>query len=221
MQTEAGASLNTTDASGSRGRGRVTRPALTAVVLGLGLLVWTLDRLSKEWALRELTPGVVRPLLGEFLQLTLLFNPGAAFSLGTGVTPVFTVIQAIVSVAVVIAAFRVGSAWWALGLGLVLGGASGNLTDRLTRPPGFGHGHVVDFLMLPNWPVFNLADSAICVAAAVLAVVAFRGIGFDGSREGAPARGSGSGPDSGDDSGSDSGSGAPSAAEESREQRDA
>ena len=183
MQTEAGASLNTTDASEPRGRGRVTRPALTAVVLGLGLLVWTLDKLSKEWALRELTPGVVRPLLGEVLQLTLLFNPGAAFSLGTGVTPVFTAIQAIVSVAVVIAAFRVGSAWWAAGLGLVLGGATGNLTDRLTRPPGFGHGHVVDFLMLPNWPVFNIADICINVAAGLIILQTFRGVALDGSRD--------------------------------------
>ena len=106
MQTEAGASLNTTDASGSRGRGRVTRPALTAVVLGLGLLVWTLDRLSKEWALRELTPGVVRPLLGEFLQLTLLFNPGAAFSFGEGSTWVF----ALVAVAAAVAPFSSFSA---------------------------------------------------------------------------------------------------------------
>lgn len=188
MQTEAGASLNAVSSSadpGGRGRGRIVRPALTAVVLVLGLLVWGLDQLTKEWALASLSPGVVRPLIGEFLQLTLLFNPGAAFSLGTGATPVFAAIQAIVSVAVIAAAFRVASAWWAVGLGLVLGGASGNLTDRLTRPPGFGHGHVVDFLMLPNWPVFNVADSAICAAAAVLIVAAWRGIEFDGSRAGA------------------------------------
>ncbi|GAB96289.1 lipoprotein signal peptidase [Kineosphaera limosa NBRC 100340] len=162
---------------------------LTATVLGLGLTVWGLDQLTKMWALRELTPGVPRPLVGEILQLNLLFNPGAAFSLGTGVTPVFATIQAVVSLAIVVAAFRVGSAWWAVGLGLVLGGASGNLTDRLTRPPGFMHGHVVDFLQLPNWPVFNIADSAIVTAAFLLALTAFRGIGFDGSREGEGAGG--------------------------------
>lgn len=188
MQTETGASLNAVHPSanpGMRGRGRIVRPALTVVVLGLGLLVWGVDQATKEWALASLTPGLAQPLIGEFLQLTVLFNPGAAFSLGTGVTPVFATIQAVVSLAVVVAAFRVGSTLWAFGLGLVLGGAAGNLTDRLTRPPGFGHGHVVDFLMLPNWPVFNIADSAICTAAGVLAVAAFRGIGFDGSRGGA------------------------------------
>lgn len=185
MQTEAGAPLSAVSSPdrSNRGRGWIVRPALTAVVLLLGLLVWGLDQASKQWALSALTPGVRQPLIGDLLGLTLLFNPGAAFSLGTGATPVFATIQAVVSLAVIVAAFRVGSAWWAVGLGFVLGGASGNLTDRLTRPPGFGHGHVVDFLMLPNWPVFNLADSAICAAAAVLIVATFRGIGFEGSRQ--------------------------------------
>lgn len=181
MQTEAGTPLKSPTSSIGPRRAR-WRPHLTVVVLGVGAAVWGLDRLTKAWALRELVPGVPRPLIGDLLQLNLLFNPGAAFSLGTGVTPVFATIQAVVSVAVVVAAFRVGSAWWALGLGLVLGGAFGNLTDRLTRPPSFGHGHVVDFLQLPYWPVFNIADSAICVAAVVLALTAFRDIGFDGSR---------------------------------------
>ncbi len=192
MQTEAGTSLNSSSASsasvGAAHSGGARRRVLTVVVLGLGVLVWGLDRATKLWALAELTPGVPRPLLGDVLQLNLLFNPGAAFSLGTGVTPVFAAIQAIVSVAVVVAAFRVRSLWWAVGLGFVLGGAAGNLTDRLIRPPSFGHGHVVDFLQLPSWPVFNIADSAICTAAVVLAVAAFRGIGFDGTREGDATR---------------------------------
>ncbi len=180
MQTEAGTTL--TDIPPTRpGRGRIRRPALTAILILVGLCVWLVDRVTKAWALRELTPGIPEPLLGEFLQLHLLFNPGAAFSLGTNATPVFATIQAIVVCAVLVFARRVGSAWWAWGLGFVLGGAAGNLTDRLTRPPGFAHGEVVDFLRLPAWPVFNAADAAICTGAVILAVAAFRGIDFDGS----------------------------------------
>ncbi|MDO5710358.1 MAG: signal peptidase II [Micrococcales bacterium] len=186
MQAEAGASLIDTDptqppGSPVSGRDRPRRPALTAVVLAIGALVWGLDQAAKAWALSTLTPGVSQPLFGHVLQLNLLFNPGAAFSLGTNITPVFAAIQAAVVIAVVLVSRRVGSLGWAVGLGLVLGGAAGNLTDRLTRPPGFAHGWVVDFLALPNWPVFNLADSAICTAAVVLAITTFRGIGLDGS----------------------------------------
>lgn len=189
MQAEAGASLissSTDSRPPSRdGRAGSRRVAAVATVLLLGAVVWGLDRLTKTWALAELVPGRRVPLLGDVLQLNLLFNPGAAFSLGTGITPVFTTIQFVVAVACVVAAWWVGSRGWAIALGLVLGGASGNLVDRLTRAPGFGFGHVVDFLELPHWPVFNIADAAICTAAVLIAVTAFRGIGFDGSREGA------------------------------------
>lgn len=166
-------------------------PRLTVTVLVVGVAIWVLDRVTKSWALETLVPGVPREVFGSVLRFTLLFNPGAAFSFGTGITPVFSVVQAVVAVAVVVASLRVGSWLWAIGLGLVLGGASGNLVDRLTRPPGFGRGEVVDFLQLPHWPVFNVADSAICVAAALIAFAAFRGVGFDGGREAsraAPAR---------------------------------
>lgn len=181
MQAEAGASLISTHSTASR-TGRTRRPVLPAVLILVGALVWALDQATKAWALRALTPGEPEPLIGTVLQLHLLFNPGAAFSLGTNITPVFAAIQAAVVVAILVIAWRVRSLWWALGLGLVLGGAAGNLTDRLTRPPGFAHGWVVDFLQLPNWPVFNVADSAICTAAVVLAIVTFRGIGLDGAR---------------------------------------
>lgn len=189
MQAEAGASLihphHAFDASGRTGR---RRPVLPAVLLLVGALVWALDQATKAWAVRSLTPGEPEPLIGTVLQLHLLFNPGAAFSLGTNITPVFAAIQAAVVLAILVVARRVRSRWWALGLGLVLGGAAGNLTDRLTRPPGFAHGWVVDFLQLPNWPVFNVADSAICTAAVVLAIATFKGIGLDGSRPVTPAR---------------------------------
>lgn len=154
--------------------------ALFGVVLGVGGLVYLADRLTKTWALAALTENEPREFIGSLLRLRLIFNPGAAFSLGTQVTPLFTVIQAVVSVIVLYAALRVRSWPWALALGLVLGGAAGNLTDRLTRPPGFGLGHVVDFLELPNFPVFNIADSAIVAAAALVALLSVRNVPFRG-----------------------------------------
>jgi signal peptidase II len=95
---------------------------------------------------------------------------------------VFTCL-AIVAVAVVLwLSRRLGSPLWALGLGMLLGGVAGNLTDRLVRDPGFMHGHVVDFLMLPNWPVFNVADICINVAAGVIILQSFRGVTLSGAR---------------------------------------
>lgn len=145
-------------------------------MLGLAAVVYGLDRWTKAWALSELTPGQPRELIGEVLQLRLVFNPGAAFSLGAGSTWVFTIVQAAVSIAILAVAWRVARWQWRLGLGLVLGGALGNLTDRLTREPGFGVGHVVDFLELPRWPVFNIADSAIVTGAVILAAATIVGV---------------------------------------------
>jgi len=142
--------------------------------------VASLDQWAKHWALASLAPGESRQVSGGLLRFTLVFNPGAAFSLGTSVTWVFTIIMAAVSTGILVTSVRVRSRWWAVALGLLLGGALGNLYDRLLRPPGFAVGHVVDFLQLPNWPVFNVADSAICTAAAMIAVAAVRGLPLGG-----------------------------------------
>jgi signal peptidase II len=80
---------------------------------------------------------------------------------------------------------RLGSTGWALALGFLLGGVSGNLTDRIMREPEPFHGHVVDFLMLPNFPVFNVADICINIAASLIILQTFRGINLNGSRESA------------------------------------
>ncbi|MDO5629666.1 MAG: signal peptidase II [Mobilicoccus sp.] len=144
----------------------------------LAAVVWAADQMTKEWALAEFAQGEAVPFIGELLQFTLVFNPGAAFSMGTGFTPILSTIMAIVTLAIVVAATRVQSRWWAVALGLLLGGALGNLTDRLTRPPGFGHRHVVDFLMLPNFPVFNVADSFISTAAVLIVIAAIKDIPF-------------------------------------------
>ncbi|WP_299037339.1 signal peptidase II [uncultured Pseudokineococcus sp.] len=148
-------------------------------------LVWGLDQLTKVLAVDRLVEGEPVELVPGVLDLYLLYNPGAAFSLATGLTWVLTLVAVAVVVAVALMARRLGSRAWALTLGLLLGGALGNLTDRLLREPGFGVGHVVDFLRLPRWPVFNLADTAIVVAAVLVVVLSFRGIGVDGRRDGA------------------------------------
>lgn len=155
---------------------------LLPLVLVVAVLVYAADRASKGWALANLTPGVRQPWLGDILQLRLIFNPGAAFSLGTGLTWLFTVIQATVAVLILALAPRLRSRVWAVGGGLALGGALGNLTDRLTREPGFGVGHVVDFLELPHWPIFNIADSAIVAAAVLVALATIRGVDAFGRR---------------------------------------
>ena len=136
----------------------------------------------KQWALASLADGDI-PVLGDWFTFHLTFNPGAAFSTGTGFTLVFTCL-AMVAVGVVLwLSRRLASTGWALALGLLLGGVSGNLTDRIFREPERFHGHVVDFLMLPHWPVFNVADMCINVAAGLIILQTFRGIALDGSRE--------------------------------------
>ncbi|MFW7415837.1 signal peptidase II [Demequina sp. SO4-18] len=141
------------------------RPALWLVALA----VIALDQVTKQWALSALEPGQKQPVLGDLLSFQLVFNSGAAFSLGDGYTWVMTVIAAVVTVAIVVFARRAQSRLSVALFGIVLGGAIGNLIDRLLREPGFGEGHVVDMINYNGWFVGNVADLAIVgVAAAVL-----------------------------------------------------
>jgi len=179
MQTTPGTSLTDDDTPAGHFASRRT----TFVWLAVAATVYALDQATKEWATRALRDGLPRPLLGEWFQFRLTFNPGAAFSLGTGYTVVLTGIALAVIVVCVKMARRLGSTGWAVALGLLLGGALGNVTDRILRPPAPFRGHVVDFLELPNWPVFNVADSAICLAAAAFLLLSSRGVRLDGSRE--------------------------------------
>ena len=121
-------------------------------------------------------------MIGDLLELRLLYNPGAAFSLGTGFTWVFTIIAGVFVVAIAVVAWRVRSPGWSIGLGLVLGGASTHLLDRLFRAPAFGRGHVVDFIDYAGLFVGNVADIAIVTGAVVLAVLNLQGIAVDGRR---------------------------------------
>jgi signal peptidase II len=134
-------------------------------------------------------PGEDIRLLGGALYLTQLRNVGAAFSFAEGWTIAFSLVAVVVAVIIVRTARRLYSTGWAVTLGLVLGGALGNLIDRIFRDPGFLRGGVVDFLSVfgPDgqvWPVFNVADSAIVCGGVLGALLALRGIEFDGSRAG-------------------------------------
>ena len=138
--------------------------------------IWLFDFATKTWALTSLSSSEPRKIIGSFLQLTLVHNPGAAFSFATGFTLVFSLLALAVVVAVVYYAPKITSGGWQLCIGLLLGGVLGNLTDRIFREPSFLNGHVIDWIQIPSWPIFNLADSAICVAAFIAFVLSLRNV---------------------------------------------
>lgn len=151
-------------------------------VVGLAAFVVVVDQITKIWAQNELAGQPSIQVVGDLLQFTYALNPGAAFSLGGDYTWVFTIAATAVSVAVVIFAGRVRSGWWLLALGLLLGGAVGNLVDRATQPPGFGVGYVRDFIELPNWPIFNVADMAVVASAGMIVVLSLLGVSATGRK---------------------------------------
>ncbi|MGM0384494.1 MAG: signal peptidase II [Actinomycetota bacterium] len=155
---------------------------LVALVFLLALFVVVIDQVTKVIATTALSETEPRPLIGDLITLQLVFNPGAAFSFASGMTWVFTVVAIVVVTVVIRLSRRIDSLWWAVLLGLLLGGATGNLIDRLFRQPGFGRGHVVDFLNYGGWFIGNLADVAIVVAAVGIAVLALVGLEVDGTR---------------------------------------
>lgn len=151
-------------------------------IFGLAALVLVADQLTKVWAQSALVVGEApKPLIGELIQLRLIYNPGAALSIASGMTWVLTLLSVGVVVFIVLMARKIASTAWAVALGLVLGGAIGNLLDRLFRAPGFPNGHVVDFIDYGPF-IGNVADIAIVVAAVLIAILAFVGIGPDGRR---------------------------------------
>lgn len=136
----------------------------------VGALIWAIDFTTKVWALESVSPIKPTPIIGSFLQLRLVFNPGAAFSVGTDVTFIFTILSGAAVAGIAYYAIKIDNRWWSMVLGLALGGILGNLTDRIFRQPSPFNGHVIDWIELPRWPVFNIADMAI-VCAAVLSVL--------------------------------------------------
>jgi signal peptidase II len=148
----------------------------------IAVLVAAVDQLSKWWAENELTGREPIEIVGDLLQLRLLYNSGAAFSIATGMTWVLTLIVIVVIAVVIRASAKLGSRGWAIAFGLLLGGAFGNLIDRLFRDPGFPEGHVVDFIDYGGLFVGNVADIAITAAAVLIAALTWRGVSVDGIR---------------------------------------
>ncbi|WP_218624708.1 signal peptidase II [Glaciihabitans sp. dw_435] len=166
---------------------KASTPALSIralVVLAIvALAVYVIDQGSKYLIIQNLTEGQQVPFVGELLQLHFVKNSGAAFSLGTGMTWIFSIAASAVAVFIVIFARRIRSAGWAILFGLLFGGTIGNLTDRLFREPSFGQGHVIDFLQVAGFPaIFNIADSAIVASMGLFIILTLRGVGLDGRR---------------------------------------
>jgi signal peptidase II len=175
-QAASGASLISETAPSDRPRRSRRLLLLVGAVAGA---VLALDQVTKAAVVAHLAEGEQRHLVGSVLQLHLTRNAGAAFSTATGMTWVLTVVAVAVVVVVLRVASRLHRRIWAVTLGLLLGGALGNLSDRLFRAPGVARGHVVDFLELPHWPIFNVADSAIVTAGALVVLLTLLGIGLD------------------------------------------
>jgi len=159
------------------------RRRLFLLLAAVAVLAYASDQMTKAIALDRLADGQPRAFLGDFIQLRLIGNPGAALSLGAGNTWVMTIIASAVLIAIVYVSKDLGSRAWALALGLLLGSALGNLTDRFVRPPGGGEGHVVDFLDYNGWFIGNVADVWIVGAAGLIVLLALLGVGVDGRRE--------------------------------------
>ena len=152
------------------------------VLLAVAVGALAADAVSKTIVVATLSGQPPFRLLGGLLTLIVSRNPGAAFSIGPSLTVAFTAIAAAVIVFILRTSGRIRSGPWAVSLGLLLGGATGNLTDRLLRSPGPLRGHVVDWIMLPHWPVFNLADSSIVCGGLLAVLLTMRGVRIDDSK---------------------------------------
>ncbi len=182
LQAARGASLIAAETSGSSRQAAGKRPGrATALAFVVALTAYVVDQVTKQLAVERLAGKAPVDVLGSWLQLRLLRNAGAAFSTGTSWTPLITLVALAAAVAVVVFALRVRHRGWAVALGLLLAGILGNLSDRMFRAPGPFRGHVVDFLALPHWPVFNVADICIDAAGVLFVILLLRGSHLDGS----------------------------------------
>lgn len=175
------ADVGTTDTGDTAGTAPAPAPVpptrrLFWSTLGIGLVLLLVDQASKWWAVGALGDSESIDVVGDVIRFWLVYNPGAAFSMGTGVTWVFTIFAGVAVVAIAWYAWRVVSTPWAYALGLLLGGATSHFGDRLFREPGFARGHVVDFIDYAGFFVGNVADIGIFAGAVTIVVLSFRGI---------------------------------------------
>ena len=150
-------------------------PRYLGLVVAVMLAIGAVDQGVKQLMLNWLEPGVPQPVIGDWFRFYLLFNSGAAFSMGENLTWMFTAIQLAFVLGALWFGPRMSSKWEALGVAMIAGGALGNLIDRLFRDPGFWVGHVVDYISVGNFAVFNLADAAITVGVVVYFIAALTG----------------------------------------------
>ncbi|OAA28640.1 signal peptidase II [Frankia sp. EI5c] len=178
------------------GRRVASRRAVLIVALTALCLVG-LDVLTKLLAVAELSGRAPVTIIPGVLDLRLTRNSGAAFSLAGGATVILSLVALVVVAVVVVTARRLASVGWAFVFGAMVGGAVGNLIDRVFRAPGPLRGHVVDFIHIHHWPIFNLADSAIVCGGVLAVILSLRGIGLDGSRLPSAERPDGGQPEAG------------------------
>jgi signal peptidase II len=164
-----------------------TAPRRRGLLALLAVLVLVIDIATKVAVVAELEGRRPLELLGGQLLIRVSRNSGAAFSVAEGATLLFTLVAIVVIVAILRVSTRLRSVGWAVSLGLLMGGAAGNLVDRLLRSPGPGRGAVVDFIDFQVWPSFNVADSGIVVGGLLAVLLSFRGIELDGTRHKDPA----------------------------------
>lgn len=162
----------------------IPNSAKLALVLAIGSTIALVDQLTKEAAIAVLPPNRTVPVWGDILGWYLTYNDSAAFSIGFGVTWIFTLISSIALLVVLWRTPRIQTARWLVLAGMLVGGISGNLIDRLTRAPGFGSGQVVDFIQIPfNFPIFNVADIFITTTMFTVALLIVRGHKLGGSED--------------------------------------
>lgn len=161
---------------------RIPNSAKVALVVAIGALIALVDQLTKEAAIAGLVPNRTVPVFGDVLGWYLTYNDSAAFSIGFGVTWIFTIISSVALLFVLWRAPRIQTTGWLILAGMLTGGISGNLIDRLTREPGFGSGQVVDFIQIPfGFPIFNVADIFITTSMFTIALLIVRGQKLGGS----------------------------------------
>jgi signal peptidase II len=188
LQTARGAPLTEQTQGGPDRPDQPGAPRRVGVLLGVAVAVLALDIISKVLVVAKLSDRPPVELIGTLLMLTESRNPGAAFSIGgPSETIIFTAIAVGVIIFIIRSARRIHSLAWAIALGLLLGGAMGNLTDRIFRSPGPFRGWVVDWIEVPHWPVFNLADSAIVCGGVLMVLLAALGHRLDGAAPSAPS----------------------------------
>lgn len=153
-----------------------------SIAYGVALVGLIVDEVSKYLVMKNLDGQPSVHVIGSLVKFTYVRNPGAAFGAGESLTPVITVIALIATVVTIRFIMKARERLWAFALGLLLAGVLGNLSDRLFRDPGPFRGHVVDFIQLPHYAVFNVADMCINVAAALIVIQLVRGVHLDGTR---------------------------------------